>query len=81
VAVLGLELLGELDHAGHRAVDLDRQAGRLGLVEREALVGEIPPARDLRRLVDAAQLRLVFRCQRPQDHGHMLKERVLRPRT
>ena len=48
VPVLGLELLAELDQSGDRAVHLDHQTGRAGVVgQRKALVGLVPPARDL----------------------------------
>ena len=67
VPVLRLELLGELDQPGDGTVDLDRQAGRLGLVPRERVVGRVPPAHDLRRAVDAKQLALVTGGERAQD--------------
>jgi hypothetical protein len=77
----GIELLAELDHARDIAIDLDRQAGHVGLVPREALVGQVPPARDLRRLVDAAQRFCVFRCHGPQDHAPHAEAARLGPRT
>ena len=66
-AVLRLVLLGELEQARDRAVNLDRQAGRLGLVPGKRLVRNVPPAHHLRRGVDAAQLGLVTGGERTQD--------------
>ncbi len=68
VAVFGRGLLIELDHAGDRAVNLDRQTGRLRLVApRESLVGNIPPVDNRGRAVDAQQLGLVGLDERTQD--------------
>jgi hypothetical protein len=59
VAILGLELLVELDQTRDRAIDDDRQPSRSGLISGEALLGGVPPARDLHGRVDATQLTLV----------------------
>jgi hypothetical protein len=53
VAVLRLELLGELDQARDRTVGLDREAGRLGLLPWEVRLRGVPPADDLGSFVDA----------------------------
>ena len=64
VAVAGLGLLAVLDQARDRAIDLDRQAGGLGLVgPREALDWRTPPARDLWGAVYTRQLGLILRSE------------------
>jgi len=68
VTVLGLVFLPVLDHAAHLAVDQDGQAGRLGLVPGEVFFGLVPPADDLRPLVDPAQVADVVFAQRSEDH-------------
>src|SRR5919197_704506 len=67
---VGLRLLRELDHASHRAVDLDRPAGRGRLVPREPLGGLVPPAQHLGGAVDAQQLGLVAGGERAQVQVH-----------
>ena len=69
VAVLGLKLLGELDQAGDRAIHLDRETGRLGLIPREILGRGVPPAHDLRGAMETQQLGLIALGERAQDHG------------
>jgi hypothetical protein len=68
VTVFGRLLLPELDHARHRAVDFDRQAGRLRLVAPwKPLVGHIPPAHHIGRAVDPQQRGLVGLGDRTKD--------------
>jgi hypothetical protein len=50
--VAGLKLFEELDQPGDGAVNLNYEAGRIGLVVRKVLRRLVPPSRHLRRLVD-----------------------------
>jgi len=69
VAVLRLELLGELDHTRDLALVVDRQPRRLGLVrEREVRLELVPPLDDGRIAPDRAQrLRIGRRERRKAD--------------
>jgi hypothetical protein len=69
VAVFRLWLLPVLDQARDRAIDFDRQAGRLGLIPGEALLRNVPPTDDLRQRMDAQQLGLIALGQRAKGHA------------
>jgi hypothetical protein len=65
VAVLRLELLGELDHPRDLALVVDRQPRRLGLVlEREVRLELVPPLYDVRIAPDRPQRLRIGRRQR-----------------
>ena len=64
--VLRNRLLPILDEAGDGTVDYDGQSGRLRLVERELVLGEVPPIRHIRRAVDPPQMLSIARLERAE---------------
>src|SRR6267143_1613519 len=79
MAVLRLAFLRELDQTRDRAVNLDRQAGRLRVVPREALGRDVPPADDLGAPADAEQLGLVTLGEWAQGHAGLRSGHANRP--